>query len=323
MFRTELTERLGIRYPIIQAGMGGVAMADLVAAVSNAGGLGVIGAAFLSPEALRKEIRRVKEQTDRPFGVDLLLAQGWPGQEEMIQVVIEEGVPVFASGLGNPAPYAQALHAAGITIMAVVGTVRHARRVVEGGADFVVAQGTEGGGHTGRIATMALVPQVVDAVAPTPVVAAGGIADGRGLVAALALGACGVWVGTRFVATREALAHDNYKRKILEANEEATVVTRAFTGKDCRVIRNAYVEQWEERQHEIRPFPLQMMVDPEKMTAAVVEGNTDLGIMPAGQIAGAIRELRSAADVVREMIEEAEEVLRRLAERHLQLQATS
>ncbi len=210
-----------------------------------------------------------------------------------------------------------------MTIMAVVGTVRHARRVVEGGTDIVVAQGTEGGGHTGRIATMALVPQVVDAIAPVPVLAAGGIADGRGLVAALALGACGVWVGTRFVATREAFAHENYKRKIVEATEEGTVVTRAFTGKDCRVIRNRYAEQWEDRQNEIKPFPFQMMVDGGKMEAAIVHGDTEAGIMPAGQISGAVREVKSAGDVVREMIEEAEEVLNRLAERYLQLQKAS
>lgn len=300
MFKTELTERLGIQYPIIQAGMGGVAMADLVAAVSNAGGLGVIGAAMLTPAELREEIRRVKDKTDKPFGVDILLAQGWLGQEETVEVIIDEGVPVFVSGLGNPAPYVEAMHRAGMT---------------------VIAQGTEGGGHTGQIATMALLPQVVDAVAPKPVVAAGGIADGRGLVAALALGACGVWVGTRFVATREAYAHDSYKRKILEANEEATIVTRAFTGKDCRVLRNAYAEAWENRKAEIKPFPLQMMVDGEKMTAAMREGNTDLGLMPTGQICGAINEVKSAAEVVREMIEEADEVLRRLAQRHLELQA--
>ncbi|MDT7944627.1 MAG: nitronate monooxygenase [Dehalococcoidia bacterium] len=316
MIRTPLTERLGITYPIIQAGMGGVARAELVAAVSNAGGLGVIGAGFMSPAQLREEIRKVKDLTDKPFGVDLLLARDWPGQEEMIKVIIEERVPVFASGLGNPAPYVEALHQAGITVMAVVGTVRHARRVVEGGTDIVVAQGTEGGGHTGRIGTMALVPQVVDAVAPTPVVAAGGIADGRGLVAALALGACGVWVGTRFVATHEAFAHQNYKQKILQATEEDTVVTRAFTGKDCRVIRNRYVELWQDRQAEIQPFPFQMMVDPEKMEAAVLHGDTDMGIMPAGQIAGAVREVKSAGDIVREMMEEAEAVLSRLAERY-------
>jgi enoyl-[acyl-carrier protein] reductase II len=323
MFQTELTERLGIQYPIIQAGMGGVAMAELVAAVSNAGGLGVVGAAMLTPAALRDEVRRVKDLTDKPFAVDLLLAQGWPGQEEMIQVMFEEEVPVFASGLGNPAPYAEEMHRHGMTVMAVIGTVRHARRVAEGGTDIVVAQGTEGGGHTGRIATMALVPQVVDAIPTTPVVAAGGIADGRGLVAALSLGACGVWVGTRFVATREAASHDNYKHKIVEATDEGTQVTKCYTGKDCRVIKNRYVDQWEDRQGEIKPFPFQMMVDSSKMDAAIGRGDTDVGLMPAGQISGAIAEVKSAGEVVREMMEEAEEVLQKLAEKHLELQALS
>lgn len=321
MFKTELTEKLGIEYPIIQAGMGGVAMAELVAAVSEVGGLGVIGAALMTPDALRNEVRKVKELTDKPFAVDLLLAKNWPGQEEMIQVMYDEEVPVFASGLGSPAAYAEEMHDRGMTIMAVIGTVRHAHKVTDGGTDIVIAQGTEGGGHTGRIATMALVPQVVDAIAPTPVVAAGGIADGRGLVAALSLGACGVWVGTRFVATREAASHDNYKHKIVDATEEGTQVTKCFTGKDCRVIKNRYLDQWEDRQGEIKPFPFQMMVDSSKMDAAIGHGDTDLGLMPAGQISGAIKEVKSAADVVREMIEEAEEVLQKLAEKHLELQA--
>jgi len=322
MFQTQLTEKLGIEYPIIQAGMGGVAMAALVAAVSEAGGLGVIGAALMTPDALRNEVRKVKDLTDKPFAVDLLLAQNWPGQEKMIEVMFDEEVPVFASGLGSPAPYAEEMHNHGMTIMAVIGTVRHARKVTEGGTDIVVAQGTEGGGHTGRIATMALVPQVVDAVAPVPVVAAGGIADGRGLMAALSLGACGVWVGTRFVATREANSHDNYKHKIVEATEEGTQVTRCFTGKDCRVIKNRYLDQWEDRQGEIKPFPAQMMVDSAKMDAAIRWGDTNLGLMPAGQISGAIQEVKSAGEVVREMMEEAEEVLKKLAEKHLELQAT-
>ena len=321
MFRTELTEKLGIQYPIVQAGMGGVATAELVAAVSDAGGLGVMGAAMMNPATLREEVRKVKDLTDKPFGVDLLLAQGWPGQEEMIQVMFEEEVPVFASGLGNPAPYAEEMHRHGMTIMAVVGKVRHAHKVAEGGTDIIIAQGTEGGGHTGRIATMALVPQVVDAVAPVPVVAAGGIADGRGLVAALSLGACGIWVGTRFVATVEAHSHDNYKHKIVEATEDGTQVTRCYTGKDCRVIKNRYLAQWEDRQGEIKPFPFQMMVDSEKMDAAILRGDTDVGLMPAGQISGVIHEVKPAGEVVREIIEEAEEVLSKLAEKHLEPQA--
>ena len=321
MFKTELTEKLGIQYPIIQAGMGGVAMAELVAAVSNTGGLGVIGAAIMTPEALQEEIRKTKDLTDKPFGVDLLLAQGWPGQERMIEIMFEEEVPVFASGLGNPAPYVEEMHRHGMTVMAVVGTVRHAVKCAEGGTDIIIAQGTEGGGHTGRVATMALVPQVVDAVAQVPVAAAGGIADGRGLVAALALGACGIWVGTRFVATKEATGHSNYKQKIVEATEESTLVTRAFTGKDCRVIKNRYAEQWEDRQGEIKPFPFQMMVDGDKMNAAILHGDSGRGIMPAGQISGMIGDIPAAGEVVREIIEEAEEVLSRLAAEHLELQA--
>ncbi len=321
MFKTELTERLGIEYPIIQAGMGGVASAKLVAAVSEAGGLGVIGAAMMTPATLREEVRKVKDLTDKPFGVDLLLAQNWPGQDKMIEVMFEEDVPVFASGLGTPAPYAEDMHDHGMTIMAVIGAVRHAHKVTDGGTDIVIAQGTEGGGHTGRIATMALVPQVVDAIAPIPVVAAGGIADGRGLVAALSLGACGIWLGTRFVATKEANSPDNYKQKIVDATEEGTQVTKCFTGKSCRVIKNRYVDQWEDRQGEIKPFPEQMMVDSAKMDAAMGRGNTDLGLMPAGQISGAIQEVKSAGDVVREIMEEAEEVLSWLAEKHLEPQA--
>lgn len=321
MFRTALTETLGIEYPIIQAGMGGVAMADLTAAVSNAGGLGVIGGAMLTADGLRGEIRKVKDMTDKPFAVDLLLAEGMPGLAEQIEAVYEEGVPVFASGLGNPAPYAAEMHGRGMKIIAVVGNVRNARRCAEGGTDIIVAQGHEGGGHTGRIATLALVPQVVDAVKPLPVVAAGGIADGRGLVAALALGACGIWVGTRFVATQEAFSHLNYKNKIVESTEEGTVITKAFTGKTCRVIRNKYADDWLGREDEIKPFPFQLMVDGYKLEAAIGRGDTEIGFMPAGQISGLIHRLEKAEDVVRAFIEEADEVLAQMAQAYLGVKA--
>jgi enoyl-[acyl-carrier protein] reductase II len=321
MFRTALTETLGIEYPIIQAGMGGVAMAELTAAVSNAGGLGVIGGAMLTADGLREEIRKVKDMTDKPFAVDLLLAEGMPGLAEQIEAVYEEGVPVFASGLGNPAPYAAEMHRRGMKIIAVVGNVRNARRCAEGGTDIIVAQGHEGGGHTGRIATLALVPQVVDAVKPLPVVAAGGIADGRGLVAALALGACGIWVGTRFVATQEAFGHLNYKNKIVEGNEEGTVITKAFTGKTCRVIRNKYADDWLGREDEIKPFPFQLMVDGYKLEAAIGRGDTEIGFMPAGQISGLIHRLEKAEDVVRAFIEEADEVLAQMAQAYLGVKA--
>jgi enoyl-[acyl-carrier protein] reductase II len=317
MFRTALTETLGIEYPIIQAGMGGVACAELAAAVSNAGGLGVIGGAMLMGDALRDEIRKIKDLTDKPFGVDLLLAEGAPGLAEQIESVYEEGVPVFASGLGNPAPYVAEMHRRGMKVIAVVGNVRNARRCAEGGADIIVAQGHEAGGHTGRVATLALVPQVVDAVKPLLVVAAGGIADGRGLVAALALGACGVWVGTRFVATHEAFGHLNYKNKIVESSEEDTLVSKAFTGKPCRVIRNKYAEDWLGRENEIKPFPFQLMVDGYKVDAAIGRGDTEIGFMPAGQISGLIHQLDSAEDVVRSFIAEANDVLTQMAQDYL------
>jgi enoyl-[acyl-carrier protein] reductase II len=322
MFRTTLTEILGIEYPIIQAGMGGVAMAGLTAAVSNAGGLGVIGGAMLMGDALRDEIRKVKDMTDKPFGVDLLLAEGAPGLAQQMEAVYEEGVPVFASGLGNPAPYVAEMHRRGMKVIAVVGNVRNARRCAEGGADIIVAQGHEGGGHTGRVATLALVPQVVDAIKPLPVVAAGGIADGRGLVAALALGACGIWVGTRFVATHEAFGHLNYKNKIVEGSEEGTVVTKAFTGKPCRVIRNKYADDWLGREDEIKPFPFQLMVDGYKVDAAIGRGDTEIGFMPAGQISGLIHELDTAEGVVQGFIAEANEVLAQMAGAYLGVKAS-
>jgi enoyl-[acyl-carrier protein] reductase II len=322
MFRTALTETLGIEYPIIQAGMGGVAMAELTAAVSNAGGLGVIGGAMLTADGLREEIRKVKDMTDKPFAVDLLLAEGMPGLAEQIEAVYKEGVPVFASGLGNPAPYAAEMHGRGMKVIAVVGNVRNARRCADGGADIIVAQGHEGGGHTGRVATLALVPQVVDAIKPLPVAAAGGIADGRGLVAALALGACGIWVGTRFVATHEAFGHLNYKNKIVEGNEEGTVVSKAFTGKPCRVIRNKYADDWLGREAEIKPFPFQLMVDGYKLDAAIGRGDTEIGFMPAGQVSGLIHGLDTAEGVVRAFIAEADEVLAQMAEAYLGVKAS-
>ena len=321
MFRTALTETLGIEYPIIQAGMNDVARADLAAAVSNAGGLGMIGGAMFAPDALREEIRKAKDMTDKPFGVDLLLAAGMPGLEQQMEVVLDERVPVFASGLGNPAPYVPEMHKRGMKVMAVVGNVRNARRCAEGGPDVIIAQGHEGGGHTGRIATLALVPQVVDAVKPLPVAAAGGIADGRGLVAALALGACGIWVGTRFVATHEAFGHLNYKNKIIEGEDEGTVVTKAFTGKTCRVIRNKYADDWVGREAEIKPFPFQLMVDGHKLTAATMSGDTEIGFMPAGQISGLIHKLEKAEDVVKAFIDEANEVLAQLAKAYMGVKA--
>lgn len=311
--RTAITDMLGVEHPVILAGMGNVSASDLAAAVSNAGGLGVLGAAFWPPEQVRSEIRRVRSLTDRPFGVDLLVAEGAPGMEELVRVVLEEEVPVFVSGLGDPGPLVEEMHRRGMKVLAMIGNVRQARRCVASGVDVVVAQGTEAGGHTGRVATFPLVPAVVDAVQPVPVAAAGGIADGRGLAAALALGAAAAVVGTRFVATREAYGHDNYKQAIVTASEEDTVVTRAYTGKSARVIRNAYVDSWAGRDTEIERFPIQLQKNWANVQAAVDQGRTDVGMLPAGQVSGVIHRVESAADVVRNMVAEAERILSGLA----------
>jgi len=309
MIRTQMTDLLGIEHPIILAGMGGVSMAELVAAVSNAGGLGVLGGGFLPAEDLRQEIRKVKELTDKPFAVDLLVAENMPGVQDLLRVLYDEEVRIFVAGLGNPGALVQEMKAQGMTVVAMIGNTKHARRCAEAGVDALVAQGTEAGGHTGRVATFPLVPAVVDEVRPLPVAAAGGIGDGRGLVAALALGASAAVVGTRFVATREARGHEAYKQRIVTATEEDTMITKAYTGKSCRVIRNPYAESWVGREAEIEPFPAQLLKHWDKMEAAVERGDTEVGIMPAGQISGLVHGIESAAEVVRSMMAEAEQIL--------------
>jgi nitronate monooxygenase len=371
VLRTPICDLLGIDYPILLAGMGptvggqgSAATAPLVAAVSNAGGLGVLGGAGFGPDALREEIRQIRELTSRPFGVDLLLpanaynaaaaadAGDWREQvpsetwqalariraqfnipdvqaerpagragrswsvQDQIEVVFSERVPVFASGLGNPAPYVQRAQAAGIRVIALVGNVKNARRVAEGGVDIVVAQGTEAGGHTGRIGTLALVPQVVDAVAPTPVIAAGGIGDGRGLAAALALGAAGVWCGTAFLATREANIYDWQKRRIVDATEEDTRITRLYSGKTMRNVTNPLIEAWEASGAKALPMGLQGLLIADLIAGVRQSGQDELLMNAAGQISGMITQLRSAAEVVDAMVEGAVRVLRQdLAER--------
>jgi len=320
---TPICDLLGIRYPICQAGMGYVARSTLAAAVSGAGGLGVLAAANLTPAELRAEIRRVREQTDRPFGVDILFASirvGGPEAERFtdavrgwVDVTLEERVPVLVAGLGNPGPVTAEAHRLGITVMALCGNVKQALDHKANGVDVVLAQGHEAGGHTGRVAGLVLIPAVVDAVAPLPVLAAGGIADGRGLVAALALGAAGIWIGTRFIATPEAYCHDNYKQKVLAIDEEGTVVTRAATGKPCRLIRNTFTREWEGREREIQPFPIQgARVGQAAGLRAREAGDIENGNAPCGQSAGSIRSIVPAAAVVAALVREAEEVLGRL-----------
>jgi enoyl-[acyl-carrier protein] reductase II len=311
MLRTAICDLLGIEHPIVLAGMGGVSMHRLVAAVSNAGGLGVIGAATLDARGLRDEIHKTRALTDKPFAVDLLAPIPDAIRPHM-QVVFEEGVKIFVAGLAVPREFIEEMHARGMIVIVMTGKVRHAVKAAEAGADVVAAQGTEAGGHTGEIGTLALVPQVVDAV-QVPVLAAGGIADGRGVVAALALGAQGAVIGTRFIATPEAQAARAYREAILRAGEADTVRTRCYTGKPARTIRNPYNEAWERKTDQIQPFPMQVMVSVQEgvMDYAGLrgDGNAERDFMPAGQGLGLIRRIKPAAEVMADIVREAEGVL--------------
>jgi enoyl-[acyl-carrier protein] reductase II len=312
--RTRLTDLLDIEHPVMLAGMGGVSYHRLVAAVSEAGGIGTFGAATMKPGQLVDEIAEVKRATSKPFGVDLLAAVS--GQIEAgIQAVVDGGARVFVAGLGIPRDVIDFLHSKNVLVGSMCGKVRHAIGAVESGCDFVVAQGTEAGGHTGYVATLPLVPQVVDAVGDkVPVVAAGGIFDGRGLAAALSLGADGVWVGTRFIATHEANAVKGYKETLLGLAEDGTVISRSYTGKTCRVVRTEWTNHFEQHPDELKKFP-------EQAVAAAKAGVAHLGaadgtvvditkeFMPCGQGVGGIRELESAGDVLRSMVSEAERTI--------------
>ena len=317
--RTRLTDMLRIEHPVMLAGMGGVSYHELVAAVSNAGGFGCLGASTMSHEEMVEEIRRTAELTDKPFGVDLLTAAP-QDMSAKVADIIDGGASVFVAGLGVPAEVIDQCDDAGVLVVNMCGKVAHAVRAVEAGCDIVVAQGTEAGGHTGQVATMALVPQIVDAVGDrVPVVAAGGIFDGRGLAASLNLGADGVWVGTRFIATPEARAVRGYKERLLRTGEDGTVVTRAYTGKTCRVLRNSYTDEFEMAGGVAEPFPGQFLkslqdganhLGGDESTEGV---DPDREFMPAGQGVGAIDELVPAGELVQRFVREAEEVLDRVA----------
>ena len=317
--RTRLTEMLDIELPIMLAGMGGVSYHRLVAAVSNAGGYGCMGASTMTPERLRDEIAKTRELTDRPFGVDLLTAV--PGQLEAgIQAIIDGGATAFVAGLGVPREVIDELHRNNVLVGSMAGKVRHAVAAVETGCDFVVAQGTEAGGHTGLVATMALVPQVVDAVGErVPVVAAGGLYDGRGLVACLALGADGIWMGTRFIATTEAHVGPDYHDALLRLHEDGTTISRAFTGKTCRVVANDWTRRFEQNPQDIKPFPEQGVIAAKAGAMHLgtsgdgEEVDPNIEFMPAGQGVGAIHEILPAAEVVDSIMREAAETLDRLS----------
>ena len=316
--RTRLTDILEIDHPVMLAGMGGVSYSQLVAAVSEAGGFGCMGASTMGLDKMITEIAAVRTMTDKPFGVDLLTAA--PGDmEAQVKAIIDGGGRVFVAGLGVPRDVIELCHRHNLLVMNMCGKVRHAVAAVEAGCDIVVAQGTEAGGHTGQVATMALVPQVVDAVGDrVPVVAAGGLFDGRGLAAALALGADGVWMGTRFIATPEARAVPGYKDALLRIGEDGTVVSRGYTGKTCRVVRNDYTQYWEEHPADLQPFPAQFMRSMNDganhlgLDESAPDIDPDKEFWPAGQGAGAIDELMPAGDLVRRIVAEAEATLSRM-----------
>ena len=375
--RTAFCDRVGVEYPIVLAGMGPVAgtgapvaTAELAAAVSNAGGLGVIGGVAYSPDVLRAEIRKVRSLTDKPFGVDLLLSpnfliprgkgptpsmpaadrlpkahveaiariaesldielvpappetsdmgdwvkpgQSWAGAQ--IEVLLEERVPVFASGLGTPKPFADALKANGITILSLVGTVKAARQVAADGADFVVAQGTEAGGHTGKIGTLALVQQVIEAVAPTPVIAAGGVASGRALAGVLAMGAEAAWCGTAFLVSDEANQPALQKQRILAAAAEDTIVTRLYSGKTMRNISNPLIEAWEREGLHALPMGAQGLLIRDLQHSIELAGRHELLMNAAGQASGMLTEQRPAADILAALVAEAADLLGGLGKR--------
>jgi enoyl-[acyl-carrier protein] reductase II len=315
--RTRLTDVLEVEHPVMLAGMGGVSYHRLVAAVSEAGGFGCMGASTMAHDQMVDEIAKVRELTAKPFGVDLLTA----APQDMVAKVndiIDGGATVFVAGLGVPRDVVELCHQRNVLVVNMCGKVRHAVAAVEAGCDIVVAQGTEAGGHTGRIATMALVPQIVDAVGDrVPVVAAGGIYDGRGLAAALTLGADGVWVGTRFIATPEARAVPGYKEALLATAEDGTVVTRAYTGKTCRVIENTYTREFEASGGVPEPFPMQVLKSASEGAnhlggdEATPDVDPEREFMPAGQGVGAIDELVPAGELVERFVREAEEALGR------------
>lgn len=300
------------------AGMGGVAYAQLAAAVSNAGGFGCLGASTMGSAQMADEIAATRAATDKPFGVDLLTA--FPDTlVKNVELLIEGGATAFVAGLGVPSAVIDLCHQHGVLVFSMCGKVDHALRARDAGCDLVVAQGTEAGGHTGTVATFPLVPLIVDAVgADIPVAAAGGIFDGRGLAAALALGADGIWMGTRFIATPEARGIPGYKERLLATKEDGTTISRAFSGKTMRVLKNATTERYEKDPSLLRPFPEQLTVSHQEGTFHLGGDESTPGVdpdregYPAGQGVGGITELTPAGEIVRRTVAEAEAVLGRL-----------
>ncbi len=316
MLKTAICDLFDIKYPIIQGGMVHVATAELVSAVSNAGGLGIIGAGNAEPEWVREQIRLTRQRTSKPFGVNILLMS--PFAKEVVEVVIQEKVSVVTTGAGNPGIYIPQFKQAGVKVMPVVASVALAIRLERTGVDAIVAEGMESGGEVGETTTMVLVPQVVDSVR-IPVVAAGGIGDGRGLAAALALGAQGVQMGTRFVCSEECIAHAAYKEKILKARDRSTVVTGQTTGYSLRCLQNRLSRQFMELEKAGASKEELDLLGRGKVYLGLIEGSLEDGSLLSGQIAGLLKEIKPVKTIIEEMVAEAEALLAQLNSLHTEV----
>lgn len=291
---------LQIKYPILQGGMAWLGTAELASAVSNAGGLGIIGAGHMPPDVLRAEIQKTKAGTDKPFGVNIMLMS--PFVKEVMQVVVDERVPVVTTGAGNPGEYIPALKAIGSRVIPVVASVALAKRLARTGVDAIIAEGMESGGHIGEIATLPLVPQVVDAV-EVPVIAAGGIGDARGICAALALGAKAVQMGSRFVLSKECIAHENYKNMVVKARDRSTVVTGRATGHPARVLQNKLSRIYLDRESHGASLEELEKLGLGTLRLAAREGDVEMGSVMIGQISGMLSSIETVEDIIQNLVQ--------------------
>ena len=309
MIKTDICDLLQIEYPILQGGMAWLGTAELAAAVSEAGGLGIIGAGHMPPDIFRNEIHKLKERTNKPFGCNIMLMS--PFVKEVMEVVVEERVPVITTGAGNPGVYIPALKEIGTKVIPVVASVLLAKRLLRGGIDAIIAEGTESGGHVGDITTMALIPQVVDAV-DVPVIAAGGIADGRGMAAAFALGAQAVQMGTRFVLSEECIAHENYKNAVLKAKDRATVMTGLTTGHPVRIIDNALAHKYKSLEFSGGSKEELESLGAGTLRKAAIDGDVKEGSVMIGQISGMLTDVKPCATIIKDIMAETERVINNL-----------
>lgn len=307
MLKTDICELLGIEYPLFQGGMAWAATAELAAAVSNAGGLGIIGAGNAPAEVVVNEIKKAKTLTNKPFGVNVYFIS--PFVDEVIAGILEEGVAVVTTGAGNPGKYIQAFKDKGIKVFPLVSSVALAKRLEKTGVDGLIAEGMECGGHVGEITTMALTPQIVDAV-NIPVIAAGGIFDGRGMAAAICLGAQGVQMGTRFLASKECIVHDNYKESLIKSKDRDTVLT-GYHGHYVRVLKNKLTKEYDALIKSGAPEEELEKLGAGKLRLAVVEGDCQMGSLMAGQVAAMIKEVQSCDEIIQEVITGAENTLKK------------